>query len=64
MTKSSFYHDGYRDGLADADYSPPDISVYAAEYSDGYRDAKESLAPFDYPFEGAREGQSLNDWER
>ena len=64
MSKSTFFHAGYRDGLADADYSPPDVAVYAAEYGDGYRRARDSLTPFNYPFEGAREGQSQNEWER
>ncbi len=56
MTKSTFYADGYRDGLNSADYSPPSVLVYAREYSNGYRDACLSLEPDVGPFEGAIEG--------
>ena len=44
MTKSTFYHDGYRDALNDREASPPshpETTVYAREYWAGYRDAME-----------------------
>jgi hypothetical protein len=37
---STFFHDGYRDALAGLPYSPPDVSVYAREYSEGYAEAE------------------------
>ncbi len=40
MTSSSFYCDGYRDGEKKAPFSPPDVDVFAAEYSQGYADAE------------------------
>ena len=40
MTSSSFYCDGYRDGEKHAPFSPPDVDVYAMEYSQGYADAE------------------------
>ena len=55
MTQSSFYHDGYRDGLKGDECSPPDVSVYASEYTRGYQDACESLE-LDEVLPGGREG--------
>ncbi len=41
MTASSFYHDGYRDWAYGRDCSPPDVAIYAAEYLQGWQDAKD-----------------------
>ena len=37
---SEFYNDGYRDALNEEEGSPPPFAVLAAEYWDGYRQAK------------------------
>jgi hypothetical protein len=36
MSKSTFEIDGYRDGYAGAPATPPDVPIYAAEYTRGY----------------------------
>lgn len=42
-SRSTFYCDGYRDAIKGRVQSPPDISVYAAEYMDGYQDGYYSI---------------------
>jgi len=43
MTNSTFYRDGYKDGLEGNFPTEPDISVYAAEYKEGYKDGVEAF---------------------
>jgi hypothetical protein len=45
MTKSTFYHDGYRDAQRGLDPCAPDefsTSVYAVEYKQGYQDGMDA----------------------
>ena len=42
-TKSTFYADGFRDGSSGKDYSPPDVPIYAQEYSSGYVDGRHTF---------------------
>ncbi len=43
MTKSTFYHDGYRDACEGRRPSPPSVKVYRLEYIAGYADAEECM---------------------
>ena len=52
-TNSTFYHDGYQDRMENRNFSPPDVSVYAHEYTVGWKHAESDL---DY--------ESLADLER
>jgi hypothetical protein len=54
MTKSTFYHDGYKAGLKGFDGTPPNVAAHANEYWDGYQDAAESLL-HDFRYEGAND---------
>ena len=55
-TDSTFYHDGFDDGIQGASASPPDVTVYRAEYLHGWTDGaamlREHLAAM--PFETMR----------
>lgn len=53
MTDSTFFHDGYHDGLNGLPALPPTVPVYAAEYMDGYRDGDNArvYCPAAYDFE-------------
>jgi hypothetical protein len=42
-TNSTFYHDGYRDRWENRKFSPPDVSVYAHEYTVGWKHAEGDL---------------------
>lgn len=64
MTQSTFYHDGFRDGLNDNDYSLPSHNVYAQEYDNGYEDAKRSLEPLTYDEAAERDDLKTNEWAR
>lgn len=37
---STFYNDGYCDGLNNTEPSPPDHGVYGQEYLEGYKDGQ------------------------
>lgn len=56
MTNSTFYHDGFDDGIRHTPANPPDVGVYRSEYLQGWTDGaamlREHLATT--PFETMR----------